>query len=193
MSYGTSADVLPSSFICLVWWCFWLKSQRRQRDSSLSRLMTAAKEHSVKHTYLLSTDSLSIRQISCFSGLNDQAVWCHKEKPTYLKTCSLVYQHCSRGQRTMVIQGDVSVCIEGSMQPQRPRRISLRGTTWRLLSNYKPTQMLDEHRGQGCILTMNSQKCFLLQHYLTLNYIQNYVQRTWHTHDTYDSTITWQS
>lgn len=31
-------------------------------------------EHCVKHTYLLSSDFLSIQQISCFSGLNDQAV-----------------------------------------------------------------------------------------------------------------------
>ncbi|KAF3849692.1 hypothetical protein F7725_019411 [Dissostichus mawsoni] len=61
--------------------------------------------------------------------------------------CSLVYQCC--GQKTLVIQGDVSVCIEGSMQPQRPRRISLRGTTCRLLSNYKSTQMLDEHTATG--------------------------------------------
>lgn len=105
-------------------------------------------------------------------------MWCDKENtPPSLKTCSLVPQCGSCGQRTLVIQGDVSVCIEGSMQPQRPRRISLRGSTWRLLSNYKPTQMLDERKGQGCILTMNSQKCFISEPYLTLNYIQY----RWHT------------
>ncbi len=91
-------------------------------------------------------------------------------------------------KRMLVIQGDVSVCIEGSMQPQRPRRISLRGTTWRLLSNYKPTQTLDKHKGQGCILTMNSQECFLLPSQPTLNYIQHV---RWHTHDIHAMTITW--
>lgn len=137
-----------------------------------------------------SADSLSAQQMSYFSGLNDQAVWHDREEshPLWRRVGS-AYHRCSCGQRTLVIRGDVSVCIEGSMQPQRPRRISLRGTTWRLLSNYKPTQTLDEHKGQGCILTMNSQECFLLPSQPTLNYIQ---QVRWRTRNIHAMTITWQ-
>lgn len=97
------------------------------------------------------------------------------------KTCSIKGR--SR-QRVLVIRGNISVCIEGSMQPQRPRRISQKGTAWWLLSNYKPTQMLDDHKGQLCVLAMNSQKRILLRPWTTYS-------NRWHTADICVTTASW--
>lgn len=78
-------------------------------------------------------------------------------------------------KRQLVIWGDVSVCVEGSMQPQRPRRISLRMTTWRLLGNYKPTQMFDEYKRRDCVFIWpwKVKKWHLLQPRLTFDRVLN--------------------
>ena len=134
VSHPASADALCPDFICLVLVVFVVKSQKRL----ISDYADKPQEGTRCKTHLPSLTLYQYDRLVIVQGLNGRAAWSHAS----LRTCRLGYQRCSCVQRKLVIRGDVSVCIDGSMQPQRPQE----GLAW-------------EGLHVGCLVTTNLLEC----------------------------------